>query len=236
MKKTQLPALGLLLVSFIGSKANAASTYSYLYVAGQDTYTVPVGSVFSVPVYLQETADPSGSSLLTDEAGLGSAAINVGYSAGSTGTIFTGVAANIGAVPTGFDVDLAPGSFDSANASFNEAVTDFLGSGVTAIALPDNGVSRVLLGTLQVQASATPGDHTTFTFSLPDTILGSTFTQLTHFNLDVSSDPGTYASAAPSSFDVITIVPEPMSLSFLTGIGMTLSLLRRRTAMRPEDL
>lgn len=217
--------------------AQADTTYSYFYISNQPnyTYTVAPGTVFTVDLLLEEqNDDASSNSLLVNEDGLFGAGVSVAFSATSGGvaTTITGVGANSGSPTSGFD-DILDQSSTSSSAAVLEQL-DFSDSDGVAAGPQVDGISTVLLGTLTLQASSTPGQTTTFTVAAYDPDNGNTVTWTTGYDLDNNMDGGDfsalYSSATPNNFFVTTTdvaVPEPATLSILM-VGLTLVPRSRR--------
>lgn len=216
--------------------AQAQTTYSYFYIAGQTTYeNVTPGSPIDVPIYLEEVnSDGSSNSLLASEDGLFAAGTSVSQfsSSGGVTTTITGISANSGTPTTGFD-DILDQSSTATSAALLEQVNFTDSDGVAAVS-EGGGVSTVYLGTLSLQASSTPDQTTTFTVSVYDPNNGNTVTFDNGYDLDNNEDPlnppgasDLYSSAASTNFSVTTSVPEPAALCILT-FGSMLLLGRRR--------
>lgn len=225
--------------------ARASTTYSYLYVGGQSTYTgVTPGSTIDVPLYLQETnSDGSTNSLIASEDGLAGAGLSVNFASASDSgpTTITGISPNSGTPTTGFD-DILDQTFTSGSAALLEQV-GFSDSDGVAAGPQNDGVSEVFLGTLALQASSNSGETTTFTIGAYDPNNGNTVTFDIGYDLDNNADPlnpagasDLYFSAASTDFSVTTSsVPEPASLSFLfTVSGLMLVRMHRLVGARPS--
>ena len=195
-----------------GFNAAQADTISYVYTAGQTTYTdVTRGSVFNVSIFLQEqNGDGSSDSLLATDYGLFGAGVRVTLKSSSDGTAttITYFKANLGG---GFDV----ASEESCTKS-SAAVLESASVGVAATVL-DNGISTILLGTLTLTASSTPGQTTTFTVDVYDPAGGNTITFEHGYDLD-NGVLDSYYSAASTDLTITTSAPASIPLpSTATG-------------------
>jgi hypothetical protein len=127
-------------------------------------------------------------------------------------------------------------TFTNVSAALLEQVNFTDSDGVLA-ETQSNGVSELLLGTLELQASSDPGQTTTFTIAAYDPNNGNTVTFNNGYDLDNNADPlhptgasDLYSSAAPTNFSVTTsVVPEPVSSVFLFTSSFML-LCRHRQA------
>jgi hypothetical protein len=220
-----------------------AQTYSYLYIAAQSNYSVAPNdpTPIDVPIYLQENSSDPSTSLLANEDGLYSAGFTVAFvsSSGGSTTDITGISANSGL--GGFDqvVSIIPPPPSPGYAALQE-YTD-AADGVPAVPL-GGGVSTILLGTLQLTASSTPNQTTTFIVGgypiAADPSGGNTITFGSTLDLDADvgldldeNDPGLYTAATPTEFTVTTtaaVVPEPASVSLILLPGLLLGRRSRR--------
>ena len=230
----------------VASGASAATTYSYFYTAGQNSYSEAAGSSFDVDLYLEEVnSDQSSNSLLADEHGLSAAGVNVSQFSGDPDTTLTGATPNTGSVPTGFDDPASAGVLNSpASATITESTDPFpFGTDTVGVEAGPQaaGVSYVFLGSVSLQASSTAGETTVFTVGVADPNMGSTFTNDSSYDLDNNADPGNpagasslYNSAAGTTFSVTTTaaVPEPLSMSMLAAASLLVK--RRRQSIRRD--
>lgn len=216
------------------SAAQAQTTYGYFYVAGQTTYSgVTPGSTINVPIYLEEVnSDGSTNSLLASEEGLFGAGVSVAYASGDASTTITGVSANSGSPPSGFDNIL-----DQTSTAGSAAILEQVNSSDPGVAAgPEtNGVSSVFLGTLTLKATANPGQTTTFTVGRYDPVSGNSVTYTSGYDLDDNADPfdppdaaSLYNDAAPTNFSIVTSLPEPASVSLVVIPGLLVTARRRQ--------
>jgi hypothetical protein len=150
-------------------------------------------------------------------------------------TTITGISGNFGTPPAGFDSIPFSTSHTSSSAGLDEGIKSSDTNGVAAGNHLGPGDSEVLLGTLQLQASSTPDQTTTFTVGVFDPTAGTTFTRLGQYDLDNNADPqnpagasSLYSSATSTTFSVTT-APEPATLSLL-GLAVGGLMFRRGRA------
>ena len=236
-------ALGVFaLVAGRASAQTPPTTYTYKYIAQQSIYTAPISSDVTINLYLRETnSDQSTHSLLVNEHGLTSAAVQVAFATGNVTNIITSSTDNTGTPPNGFDDAGNTASFTATTAKLSESTdpSPFGNDLVGVEAGPQvAGVSAVFLGTVKIHTSSTGGASSTFTVGTTDSTIGATFTNDDTYDLDnnafVTNPPGAaslYANAQSTTFTVTTsAVPEPAALSCLAA---AIVLIRAR---RPQRL
>jgi hypothetical protein len=187
-------------VLLFNTAQRARASVTYQYVAGQGTYTTTQGNIIGVPIYLQETLTSGSTSLITAASFPGGYFVLDSTTAGSTSSQRgDNIAGNL----TG------PGGEPNVN-------------------------GLVLLGTAYIQASSVAAGVATFSvgaYSPGNGGYTQTFTAPTapyYYDLDLNnngtaSGPPVYNAAGSSSFEVVTIVPEPTSIQCLAG-GLAASL------------
>lgn len=238
-KKMRMGLMGLALSAGLAMAVSArATTYSYFYTAGQNSYTVAPGSDLTVNLFLKEVnSDQSANSLLGSEHGLSSAGIGIQRTSGSTLTSITSASPNFGSVPTGFDDPSSTASVNSpGSATITESTDGFAVGGSDFVGVEAgpqvNGVSEVFLGVITIHASSLPGQTTVFTADVANPAVPNTYTNDNAYDLDDNGDflnppdaPGLYNSAAPTNFSVITTgsTPEPTSLALFGLAALTLT-------------
>lgn len=226
MKKICFWLAALALVGCLGTRAQAAPTYSYFYVAGQASYSVPVDTDVEVRLYLQEVSADS-TSMLAAEGGVWGAGFRVALNnLPSDPATITSISGNAGTPPGGFD----GGSIGPAPTSTAAAIVEYTSSVAGVMAgSQENGVSELYLGTVTIHTGSSVGQTTEFTVNPYALDSGNTYTNASNYDLDNNLDGGDYsnlyASAAATMF-AVTTTPEPATVALLT-LG-ALRLLRRR--------
>jgi hypothetical protein len=205
MRLTVLSALGLV------AAAAAPARALLLFTTDQAGVSVAPGTSATLNIYLTEQP---GSSIITGELGLFSAGLRVSRSnAPGDQAVLTAItpAAN-------FDGTHIT-SVEVANASLYEDHASGIGPG----ALPD-ALGRVLLGTLTLTASSTPGQTTSFQISDDNALTSNT---VTYLGTPLDDTPG----IGSANFSVTAVLPDPSS----TGLFMLLAwplATRNRTCRR----
>jgi hypothetical protein len=182
----------------VGLIASARADYSLSF--DQANYTVGVGQVFDVRVFLVET--PGTSVLQTD--GLFGAGMDLNYNlppAVSDPAQVTSVSPPIGLDPTANLFTSITPSIGS-NAGVATLIWD---NGIGPILFPSNGSNEILVGTFEFTAGLTAGQVTNLSLDIPTT-LGGQFVTGVGDVLDASISVGT------ATITVGRSVPEPSSL------------------------
>jgi hypothetical protein len=215
-------------VLLFNTAQRARASVTYQYVAGQGTYTTTQGNIIGVPIYLQETLTSGSTSLITAGNGL--------FCGGFAITLQSGSTAGIGSL-SGATASFPGGYFvlDSTTAgSTSSQRGDNIAGNLTGPGGEPNVNGLVLLGTAYIQASSVAAGVATFSvgaYSPGNGGYTQTFTAPTapyYYDLDLNnngtaSGPPVYNAAGSSSFEVVTIVPEPTSIQCLAG-GLAASL------------
>jgi hypothetical protein len=203
----------------------APATVSYRYMTDTPAVTLAPLQTAGVNVFLEETVSGGSTSLLAAEHGIvGAGFQTTGFSNLAHPSSVQSITSNAAA----FSGPASTGTTGANNLFLMEAVN--FPDAIGALGSATGGITRVLLGTIHIQAGADAGRTM---FSLAG-YQDNTLTFTSGYDLDVSQGTapaytGTSFNVPPTpDFSVTVILPEPGSLALL-GTG-AIVLMRRRAS------